>query len=519
MESREITKLNCNQARDFFMEEKNYINFDIPDYFHFSELLKKVYSLIKDKELVNICNKKIKDGKTMVDWPKYYENVNYLFLDNKDGAYAWRPLQLIHPVLYIDLVNTMTAENNWNQIIKRFDFFSKGVVECISIPRVSNDDNSHKSHQVKYWWDKIEQASIKMTLEYDYMFATDITNCYGSIYTHSVDWSLCDGGRSEAKKNKYEGVKNTIGAIIDKKIEGMNYGQTNGIPQGSILMDFIAEIVLGYADMELTNLLKNDQRMNEQNYKILRYRDDYRVFVKDPLIGKEILKHLNQVLSDFGMKMNPCKTSENDDVILSSIKKEKLERIFIAPNAQNYQKEALRIYQLSKKHPNSGLLSTELNIYYDRIENLKSIKNSNIEVLISIFVMIAFTSPKSINWISAILSLFLEMINDENWRKEIIKKIHEKFKTIPNSSLIDVWLQRISAPLGVEIEYSDNLTKVAMNQIDNLRIWESKWLIQEISDVIKVKKISNLDDDLKNKKLSRTIPRAEVQLFRLNYND
>lgn len=32
---------------------------------------------------------------------------------------------------------------------------------------------------------------------------------------------------------------------------GMQYGQTNGIPQGSVLFDFIAEIVLGYADLLL----------------------------------------------------------------------------------------------------------------------------------------------------------------------------------------------------------------------------------------------------------------------------
>ena len=37
----------------------------------------------------------------------------------------------------------------------------------------------------------------------------------------------------------------------------MSYGQTNGIPQGTILMDFIAEMVLGYADYLLTERLKD----------------------------------------------------------------------------------------------------------------------------------------------------------------------------------------------------------------------------------------------------------------------
>ena len=55
----------------------------------------------------------------------------------------------------------------------------------------------------------------------------------------------------------------------------MRYGQTNGIPQGSALIDFIAEIVLVYCDEKLTKKLES---LNITDYKILRYRDDYRVF-------------------------------------------------------------------------------------------------------------------------------------------------------------------------------------------------------------------------------------------------
>jgi hypothetical protein len=43
-----------------------------------------------------------------------------------------------------------------------------------------------------------------------------------------------------AKRNRSD--KKSIGNIIDTAMQGMNYGQTNGIPQGSVLMDFIAEM-------------------------------------------------------------------------------------------------------------------------------------------------------------------------------------------------------------------------------------------------------------------------------------
>jgi hypothetical protein len=44
-------------------------------------------------------------------------------------------------------------------------------------------------------------------------------------------------------------------------------------------MDFIAEIVLGYIDVQLTSRISE---IPKTSYKILRYRDDYRVFVDNP---------------------------------------------------------------------------------------------------------------------------------------------------------------------------------------------------------------------------------------------
>jgi hypothetical protein len=55
----------------------------------------------------------------------------------------------------------------------------------------------------------------------------------------------------------------------------MRHGQTNGIPQGSVLMDFIAEMVLGYADTLITKKLKEIKC--DKDYQILRYRDDFKI--------------------------------------------------------------------------------------------------------------------------------------------------------------------------------------------------------------------------------------------------
>ncbi|MFQ8806110.1 MAG: RNA-directed DNA polymerase [Alistipes indistinctus] len=121
-----------------------------------------------------------------------------------------------------------------------------------------------------------------------------------------------------------------LGDQIDALIREMRFGQTNGIPQGSVLMDFLAEIILGYVDVELSARITKIK-----NYKILRYRDDYRIFCNNTKDLEFIAKALSESLADIGLKLNSSKTSISSDVIKSSIKPDKYYHI---ANASIYAK-------------------------------------------------------------------------------------------------------------------------------------------------------------------------------------
>lgn len=511
MSSKKITELEALEARKFFLKDRSYINFDIPPYFHFDQLLTFTSAAISKKKLDKLCKPKANKKPSL---PSNYEGVNYTILSNKDGAYSWRPLQLIHPVLYVELVNLITEKSNWQELLARFEKFSESYVECISLPRESLTDESDAASQVTNWWESIEQESLRKSLEFDYILTTDITDCYGSIYTHSIEWALHKHGKKGVKKDRKNNVQaKGLGSVIDNRLMNMNNGQTNGIPQGSVLMDFIAEIVLGYADLELTQRIK-DASISPDDFHILRYRDDYRILTNDPTTGHAILKELNEVLFELGLKMNPSKTDESNDVILSSLKKEKVENLYIAPIQQYFQKEALRIYQISKKYPNSGLVVKELSSFYDRVNKTKAFKNVNFEVLIAIFTMIAIQSPRTINWTSAINSKIMERIKSEQKRKDLTNLIIKKFERIPNAGLIEIWLQRISAPLGIEVPYKDNFTKLALNKIESSDLWNSEWLQDDIKQTMDSADVSDLAYELSNNKITPVIEREEVELFR-----
>lgn len=101
-------------------------------------------------------------------------------------------MELINPVLYIALIHQITKRRRWNELRKRFNFFKKyNLIKCVSIPVVDDKvQKNSKQKQILSWWENIEQKSIELSLDFQYVFHTDIVDCYGSIYTHSIAWAL-----------------------------------------------------------------------------------------------------------------------------------------------------------------------------------------------------------------------------------------------------------------------------------------------------------------------------------------
>ncbi|HKZ09964.1 MAG TPA: RNA-directed DNA polymerase [Rhodanobacteraceae bacterium] len=229
-----LIDLPGKEARAHFMRGSSYFNGDLPRYLSFEPILADVAAVLVNQDYAQF----------KASWPSELPNVNYKFLANKDGRLAWRPLELIHPAIYVSLVNTICDDANWKHIQQRIGEFERGIVDCCSAPVMSVDHQTNIAMQIKSWWQMVEQRSLAHSLQFSHLLHTDVTNCYGSLYTHSIAWAV--HGLAEAKAAK--GEHSLLGNKIDRHIQAGRYGQTNGIPQGSVLMDFIAEIVLGYVD-------------------------------------------------------------------------------------------------------------------------------------------------------------------------------------------------------------------------------------------------------------------------------
>lgn len=512
--TKNVLELSSLKARSFFLQGTTYCDFELPKYFEFDRLIEKIsrkldgkklssfYRQISEKHENGEIGKKHGGMKKCADNPRNYDDVNYKLFNNKDGKYAWRPLQLIHPALYVSLVHEITERNNWIKIKRRFkEFAANKKIRCMSLPICSGSKKTDdKAEMIIHWWQQVEQKSIELALDYEYLLVTDIAHCYSSVYTHSIVWALHGKEYAKNKKNRRSQV---IGNIIDWHLQDMSFGQTNGIPQGSGLMDFIAEIVLGYADLQITENI--DDKIKD--YKIIRYRDDYRVFVNNPQNGEAIIKVITEVLADLGIKLNPQKTFCSRDVLIDSLKEDKWYWVEHEKNTKNLQKHLLILYAFSQKFPNSGSLLRALSGFMKRLDKLKEAPGDAV-VLISIITDIALKNPKTYPVCAAILSRLLSYLGSRAKKKRIIKKIKRRTHKLPNTGYLEVWLQRIAYKLADEFESDESLCDLVSGS--KVEIWNSQWLKDGLANIINPQEIVNKKTMVE---IAMVIPRSEVDIF------
>lgn len=364
MKVKTIFDLSADEALDFLMQNDRYVTTEMPEYLNFDPVLAFAREHIADTS-IDKCLKDIN--------PENMSDANYDIMLNKDGRYAVRVLSLSNPFLYYLLAREICTPEHWAAILDDFKVFGSAPhIQAVGIPVIPADkENFHKATTILNWWNRFEQMAVKLSLDYRYMFVTDITNCYGTIELQTVEKALSRKGTASEVD-----VKTDIVRILTMLRQGRNIG----LPQGSTLYDIVAEIVLGYADMLLREALERDGIT--EGYEILRYRDDYKVFANDKDLLERISYTLQHVLEGLNLRLNSAKTRISDSIITDSIKPDKLAYIYNTPIYNNkkqcdfdgIQKQLLFILQFGRQYPNCGqmrMLLSKLSSWIEEyIENV-----------------------------------------------------------------------------------------------------------------------------------------------------
>ena len=163
LRERSVLGMSPDEARLFFLKGKSFCRIDLPSYFKFTRLLNDVASVLEGKRLSDFCGS-----------PREFDRVNHVVLDNKDGRFAWRPLEVIHPALYVSLVNEITERECWDQIRERiYDFRLNPKVRCLSLPAGTLREEDDTGERIRLWWENVEQKSIELALDFQWIVQTD----------------------------------------------------------------------------------------------------------------------------------------------------------------------------------------------------------------------------------------------------------------------------------------------------------------------------------------------------------
>lgn len=201
-----------------------------------------------------------------------------------------------------------------------------------------------------------QQRYIELEKQFPIMWLMDISNCFPSIYTHSISWSV----KNKEYIKRHVKHSNQFCQTFDTLMQRCNNNETNGIPVGSEVSRIFAEIILQSIDLQVIDALENNHSLKlDIDYSILRYVDDYIIFSKNETSMEAVSSMISDTLSNYNLYINDnklkkylrpfCTEKSNTIVGLDEVIKEleynlfeveKIEgkRIFFSKNIYNRHK-------------------------------------------------------------------------------------------------------------------------------------------------------------------------------------
>lgn len=143
------------------------------------------------------------------------------------------------------------------------------------------------------------ETKTKNNLEISFAAAfrahADVANCFGSIYTHSLEWAI--QGYEQAKEGLRDRKNGHWSSGLDAVLRNAKRNETSGLPIGPCTSSIAVEIILAAVDKELAG-----------KFRFMRYIDDYTAYCDTHLEAQEFIRALNIELAKYRLALNLNKT-------------------------------------------------------------------------------------------------------------------------------------------------------------------------------------------------------------------
>lgn len=278
--------------------------------------------------------------------PAQYKSIRY------DGKV--RSFEFPHPLPYFSAIQTFCE--NWREIEhfigspqsklkpksrddKERAFVMAGYLsapDCFLFGNISNnesDDDSDCDVLDDRTASELKPSLVNFEMMGGKVVRLDIENFFNSIYTHAVEWVI-NGGRQHPNV-----VRGTSGQKIDKALQGVRTGRTDGVSIGPLMSNVVAEIILNPVDEFLLS------KCREEGWLFQRNVDDYEIHVTRSADIDKLISDVARILATYSLSLNVAKTQVSDylayfeDSIFSKVNS-------LAPRSSN-ELSALRLRRWS----------------------------------------------------------------------------------------------------------------------------------------------------------------------------
>jgi hypothetical protein len=206
-----------------------------------------------------------------------------------------RPMAIPEPFAYSNQVKSLS--DNWTELQNHFR--NKTINDSFKISRIHlrKLENKFELFEMNYKnFSKDGDPEQDIVIKSKYVALADISNCFPSIYSHSISWALV--GKPYAKSKSKPADKNEWFNQLDFNTRNLKHGETNGVLIGPHSSNLISEIILVSVDNKLT----------QQGFKYIRNIDDYTCYVESYEEADRFFLCLSEELKNYELVLNSKKS-------------------------------------------------------------------------------------------------------------------------------------------------------------------------------------------------------------------
>jgi len=220
---------------------------------------------------------------------------DYVSYENMRNINVPRMLAIPHPFGYANLCQFIAKD--WSNTQKYFKDKTDKQTHKISRVHLRKMTNRKSLFEMNYKnFDDDGFPENDLLIRSNFIAKADISNCYPSIYSHSISWALI--GKNPAKLKSGKKFAKEWFNKYDELTRKIKNNETNGILVGPHTSNLISEIVLVSIDLEL----------EKKGYRFTRYIDDYTCYLQTYNHAEQFFIDLSSELKKFELSLNHKKS-------------------------------------------------------------------------------------------------------------------------------------------------------------------------------------------------------------------